>query len=319
MLQEFRTPAGYFLVVNDEDLTCGVFRGEVGNVTPELIRSTGLTVTGVAFLGQDVRPTTTQEGLTVLATRAGAIYVPYVISDPGGRPSEKKGIQLSVKVATDQFPVYVHHFRSAREFVQGLDARAKQFYRIVMMGGDIPRIDVMGVRVALPHARIYQTRPSAAAPEQDRSSVRAADLLEQPGGDAMAKNPVYMARVLLRRLDFSGMERLPLNFDLNSQDLEFIRTFLGVMLRNEHGSEELTRHRSGIQQLIVLYDLVAVVLSRDRGRLEEALTAGISPELTQKVLPVVQKQRGAATSREEEIALWEFEYRLGGGGEAERG
>lgn len=314
MLQEFKTPAGYYLVVDDDDLRCGVFRGEVDNVTPELIRSTGLVVTGVAFLGQDVRPALPTEGLVLLPTRSGSIQVPYFITGEGGHTSDKKGIQLSVKVATDQFPVFVQHFASAREFVQGLDARGKGIFRIVMIGGTVSRIDVMSVRVALPGARVYQTRATVAASESERATVRAADLMDQPGGDAMAKNPVYMARVLLRRLDFPGMERIPVNFDLNTQDLEFIQAFLNVMLHNEHGAEELKRYSGAIEDLIAFYGLVRVVLLRDRQKLEEALAGGMPRGLMLKVLPFVQKQRSRSASREEEIVLWEFEYRLSGKG-----
>ena len=309
-LREFRTPGGYYLVVDEENLACGVYRGKVDVVTPEQIRISGVRVTGVVFLGTGVQPLVSEEGLSLLPVRARSIAVPYRVGGDG----ERKLLQLNVRVMTDQFPVHVRHFSDVRGFLRDLSEVDRKNYRIVIIGPDVPRIDSMGVRVAFPHARIFQAKSSAETVPPVPARVRAADLIDRPGMDHVSRNPVYMARVLLRRLDYAGMERLPVDYDLSSQDVEFVRAFIDVMYRNDTKNPELSRQHERIGKLSDFYRLIDLVIRKDREGIDLEVERGVGGDVAGKLLPFLRKQRERAKGREEEIALWELEYRLGGGG-----
>lgn len=309
-LREFRTPGGYYLVVDEENLACGVYRGKIDVVTPEQIRISGVRVTGVVFLGAGVQPLVSDEGLSLLPVRARSIAVPYRVGGEG----ERKLLQLNVRVMTDQFPVLVRHFSDVRGFLRDLSDGDRRNYRIVIIGPDVPRIDSMGVRVAFPHARIFQAKSNAEPAPPVPARVRAADLIDRPGMDHVSRNPVYMARVLLRRLDYAGMERLPVDYDLSSQDVEFVRAFIDVMYKNDTKNPELSRQHERIGKLSDFYRLIDLVIRKDREGIDMEVDRGVGSDVAGKLLPFLRKQRERAKGREEEIALWELEYRLGGGG-----
>ncbi|EHQ04644.1 hypothetical protein [Leptonema illini] len=309
-LREFKTPGGYFLVVDEQSLACGVYRGKMDVVTPEQIRISGVKVTGVVFLGAGVQPLVGEEGLSLLPVRSRSIAVPY----RAGGDSDRKLLQLNVRVITDQFPVYVRHFSDVRGFLRDLSDLDRKNFRIVILGPDVPRIDSMGVRVAFPHARIFQAKSGSEQAPPVPARVRAADLIDRPGMDHVSRNPVYMARVFLRRLDYAGMERLPVDYDLSSQDVEFIRAFIDVMFKNDTKNPELSRQHERIGRLSAFFRMIDLVIRKDREGIDREVETGIGNDVASRLLPFLRKQRERARGREEEIALWELEYRLGGGG-----
>ncbi len=307
-LKEFRTPGGYFILVDESTLSCGVYRGQVENVSSEQIRGSGVQVTGVVFLGAGVQPLLASEGLSLLPVRGRSIAVPYRVGDEGDRHH----LQLSVRVVTDQFPVYVRHFDNVRGFLRDIGDDERKIYRILILGPDVQRIDAMGVRVAFPRGRIFQARGNAEAPPPLPARVRAVDLVDRHGMDHVSQNPVYMARVLLRRLDFAGMERLPVDYDLSSEDVAFIRAFLDIMYRNETQNPELVKQHERIGKLSDFYRMVDLIIRKDREGIDQEVEQGIPEDVASRLLPFLRKQRERVSSREEEIALWELEYRLAG-------
>lgn len=307
-LREFETPGGYFLVVDEESLACGVYGGKIDAVTPEQIRISGVRVTGVVFLGADVQPLVEMEGLSLLPVRSRSIAIPYRV----GGDSDKKLLRLNVRVIADQFPVYVRHFSDVREFLRDLSDLDRKNFQIVILGPDVRRIDTMGVRVAFPHARIFQAKSGSEKPPAIPAQVRAADIIDRPGMEHVSRNPVFMARVLLRRLDYAGMERLPVDYDLSSQDVKFIRAFIDVMLKNEANNPELLREHERIGRLSVFFRMIDLVIRKDREGIDREIEAGIGNDVANRLLPFLRKQRERARGREEEIALWELEYRLRG-------
>lgn len=309
-LREFRTPGGYYLVVDEQTLACGVYRGKMDVVTADQIRISGVRVTGVVFLGAGVQPLIAEDGLSLLPVRSRSIAVPYRVGGDG----ERKLLQLNVRVITDQFPVFVRHFSDVRGFLRDLSDVDRKNFRIVILGPDVPRIDSMGVRVAFPHARIFQAKSSTEQAPAVPARVRAADLIDRPGMDHVSRNPVYMARVLLRRLDYAGMERLPVDYDLSSQDVEFISAFIDVMYKNETKNPELSRQNERIGRLAAFFRMIDLVIRKDREGVDREVEKGVGKDVAGKLLPFLRKQRERVKGREEEIALWELEYRLGGGG-----
>lgn len=309
-LREFRTPGGYFIAVDEESLSCGVYRGRVDGVSVEQVRASGVKVTGVLFLGNAVQPISGEDGFMLLPVRSGSIAVPY----RSGPEGDRKVIQLNVRVVADQFPVFIRHSPEVREFLKNLSEVDRKKFRIVVLGPDVLRIDTVGARVAFPHARVFQTVAEGRKSPTVPARVRAVDLMGRPGMEHMSQNPVYMARVLLRRLDFKGMERLPIDYNLSREDVEFIRAFIDVMYKNERGSRELTENHERIGQLMKFYRIIDLIIRMERDQLDREVEAGLDQQVVSNLLPFLRKQRQRAKTKDQEIAFWELEYRLAGKG-----
>lgn len=101
------------------------------------------------------------------------------------------------------------------------------------------------------------------------TNVRATDLVKQSGAEELAKNPTFLARIYLRKLEWTNMRNLPYKMLLKREDSVNISTFLKVMLKNENNKKELDDNKPSIKTLEEFYNLLTIFLSYDKDAVEE--------------------------------------------------
>lgn len=310
-LIEFRTLAGYYIVVDEPTLSCAVYRGKIETVTVEQVQKSDIQVPVIVFIGSHVRPMVDEDGLVLLPVDSSKILVRYWAGSEASRKKGKeKALQLKPKVLTDQFPVMIFWYADTRIFLDQINNRNRNRYKILVMGADVPSVDGVGLRAALPMSRIFQSSNYESVSEKIPEKVRADDLIQRSGIGQVAQNPVYMARVLLRRLDFAGVAQLAVDLDIVPRDVEFIAAFLETMYKNETRNPELEKYKVPIGDLRHFFSIVQLVFNRDRIGIDHELDAGVNSVVAGYLMPFLEKLQKSGLKSEDEIAVWEIQYRL---------
>ena len=262
-------------------------------------------IPGVLFIGRSFEPALEVDQFVLVANRSRRLVIPYRLGESRGRH-----LLLPCTSAADHFPVVVAYFDSARQLMDAGGRYRGAPWRYVVLEPQVPRIDLMSLKVHRPELKTFLLKEEGAAePAAAEETVRATDIIKQGGGSEHASNPVFQARLYLRQLDLHRMEDLPVRFTLKGQEVEFIRTFLAIMIENERDSPELVRVQDDLRRLDHFYRLLYVALA-DPDQFDKELAGGLEIAVARMLLPVVKNMRSSSSQREEQIRCWEWEYRL---------
>ena len=310
---ELVTRAGHVIKVKPARSTCIVYMDN----EPEVVQLAGgrstmdQVVPFVVFLGEDFQLRLDPGHVELVDSRRGRVAIPYAL---GGGPD--RFISISCHSRVDQFPVQVQHYPSVKQFM----AREGEGhpYRYMVLDQNISRIDMVTLKVKNPDARILilreevrqEVKPKPRASELAPDRVRATDLAGGGGGSEFSNNPVFNARVHLRNLHLDRVKNLLNEFDMSVEEIEFIRTFLGIMIKNDQQKSELAEFEAELRRIDELYRLSARIVARDQDGFEQELEQGIDPVVAEDLGRLIARKRAAASNKEEEIQYWEWEYRL---------
>lgn len=312
-LQDFeRTTRGGFLIkIKPARRTCVVYSGG----SPEQVNgargdSIEQSIPYVVFLGARFQPALDTGQILLAECRRGRIAIPYRMQGRG----DLRALSISTASQSDQFPVQVQHYTGVRQFLSREGEGHP--YRYIVVDPELPRIDLVTLKFKNPEARILilKVESEAAAPrpaaEIDHNKVRATDLAKSGGAAELGANPVFQARIHLRNLELTQVRDLLLQGRLAGGDLQFVRTFLGIMIRNDQNKSELQSVRDGLQRLDDLYRFADMVLSGDEAALDAALGGELAEETRDSLRTFIAKQSRGSTDKETELRLWEWDLRL---------
>lgn len=305
---EERTRGGVLIKIKPARLHCIVFfqnKPENSSIDGSMEQ----TIPAIAFIGKNFSLTLPVGEISLVPSRGGRLAVPYRLSSSPG----DKHLSLSCGSASDQFPVLLKHYESPRQFLSGEGSGHP--FRYLVLDQSVPRIDMVTLKVKNPEAQmlIVQENKSPGYNKPAQSPVapenmRATDIAEQGGGDS--RNPVFMARIYLRNLNLDQVRQLLFDFDLKAEEVEFIRTFLRIMIKNENGKRELQSVQSRLEVLDELYRLSGIILSGRYDHFNHELDKGLRSDVAGEVRALVSNYRLKAVRKEDEIRYWEWEYRI---------
>lgn len=238
--------------------------------------------------------------------KKGRLLIPY--GGLAGGESSRLGLPCPPDV--DQFPAVVRGVSSVRDLLAGPPSPTKM--RFIVVDDSVPRIDLITLKVKQAQAQVLVVHAPEAAVvgKPDHRKVRASDLLSTGQGDEeLQQNPVFMARVHLRNLELPRVRDLLVEFEMSGEEVQFIRTFLQLMIRNDRGLEDLKAARNELAHIDELYRVAEVLISGDRPAFDRELE-NVAPDLARDLLPLVARRRARAPTREDQIYFWECEFRL---------
>lgn len=266
-------------------------------------------IPGVVFIGRSFSPVLTQNEFVLVFNRSRRLVIPYRLADGRAR-----SLLLPCGSAADQFPVIVAYFDSTRALVDQGSLFKGPPWRYAVLEPGVSRIDLMSLKVHRPELKTFLLKEEGGATHETTAAmaeqkVRATDIIEQTGGGHNTSNPVFQARLHLRQLALDRMLELPAKFTLKTEEVEFIRTFLNLMIKNERNTAELVPVQGELKHLDQFYGLLSVAL-KDPDQFDRALEQGLASDLASYLLPVVRNMRSNTQDREQQIRYWEWEYRL---------
>jgi hypothetical protein len=227
---------------------------------------------------------------------------------------EQKNLRLRCPSASDQFPAYIFWYASVKEAYSVLMRKAKN--QFVILSPNIPKIDLITLNVKFPNVKILILHPSeseiqADAAVKSQAEIRAADLFKTGGAESLTGDPVFLARIHLRNLDLEASRDLIIQYNLTLDEIQFIRTFLTAMVRNERNDKDLIAAKEELISIDEMYRLAAILMKDEKRVFDAELDRGMRSRTASFLIPVVIKLRKNAKNKDDEIYLWECEYRLG--------
>lgn len=297
MKADFKTHAGLRLIVNG--WTCEVQR--IGSPPKEHPLPEVIFVGGLLRASDEGRPPEP----VLFQVKKGRLLIPYG-GLAGGEPGR---LGLPCPPDVDQFPAVVRGVAAVRDVLSGQPSPTK--LRFIVVDDSVPRIELITLKVKQPQAQVLVVHaPEAAASgKPDHSKVRASDILSTGQGDELQQNPVFMARVHLRNLELARVRDLLVEFEMSAEEVQFVRTFLQLMIRNDRGLEDLKSARAELVHIDELYRVAGILVSGDREAFDRELE-NVAPDLARDLLPLVARRRASAPGREDQIYFWECEFRL---------
>lgn len=167
----------------------------------------------------------------------------------------------------------------------------------------IERKDIVRIKGKFPFSRVIVFRPEEAAPirieelengQGSQKALRAADYSAANNVVQFAGNPVFAARVFLRKLDWNRMYALPLYGKIRYEDMRLIISFVQTMITKAQSSPELSSHQSDLLDLAMFYQGLDIIYRFEMSAVREwkERNGEKSPELIKKVFRSVEAQAG---------------------------
>jgi hypothetical protein len=318
--EERKTPAGYLVKVRLNKMTYVVFTPK-GPEIPKGAKNNSIIVQvpRVVFLGDDFNLSHFRLGeLSFVNVKSGKLVIPY----QHGASREIKTIFLNTGSASDILPVIVHHFNSPKEINQLTDDH-QDFHHIVADEG-LQRNDMVSLKIRFPTVNILILKkkmsssqdPKTALPTDEKGMEKHIDenanvAIRASGGNLnmQSDNPVFLSRIHLRNMELDKVKQLLFDFNLSSEDVVFIRTFLDVMIRNVNQKEDLEANKEKLTTLDEIFRLSEMIIKHNETDFEIELEKGLSKDVAYMVYALLEKFQENASNIEEEIMFWEWKYR----------
>ncbi|MEM7179520.1 MAG: hypothetical protein AAF518_01300 [Spirochaetota bacterium] len=328
LYEERKTPAGYLVKVRLNKLTYVVFTPK-GPEVPKGAKNNSIIVPvpKVVFLGDDFNLSHFRLGeLSFVNVKNSKLVIPY----QHGGSKDIKYIYLNSGSASDILPVIIYHFNTVREVIKSSEG-GNSFHHIVSDEG-LHRNDMVTLKIRYPSVNILILKKKIVTVQEeirnkktqnqqententenavvDADKARAAEMASSSSNLNMhSENPVFLARIHLRNMELDKVKQLLFDFDLKSEDISFIRTFLSVMVKNVNQKEEFEVNKDRIKSLDEIFRLAILIINRSEDNFEEELEKGFSKDVAYMIYALLEKYQEQAVNIEEQIMLWEWKYR----------
>lgn len=212
--------------------------------------------------------------------------------------SDVRHYRLPVSVEIEMIPVMIFHFPA---YWPGPLPALNMGTRVFVFDGNVSPASIVRLKGKFPKSRAYvfqeenlgRVRLEANLGANAPSNARAVDYVIDDDADFVSKDPVFAARVFLRRLEFSSMRSLPLMAMINQGEIDKIITFLSLMLGNAEDSIELSPHKKKLNEVHQLYSAIRSVLMFDMPVVKRWQKAqkGINTALLEELIAVTKAQK----------------------------
>lgn len=210
-------------------------------------------IPSIVFIGDNfILPKTDRRAdFTLLKVLKEKVLIPFSWKDA----KKKRYLFIHIGPSLDLIPVKLLRVANVAVLVKELEAGLKPEYLVVdttITKGDIliikNRYAVASVVLVDETSETITVR-SANEPPDISDSRRATDIAKEININMMSNNPVFLARLHLRELNFSKVNQLLFDFDMPGNDAEYILSFLETMVRRAEEKEELAKNLGKIEAL----------------------------------------------------------------------
>jgi hypothetical protein len=140
---------------------------------------------------------------------------------------------------------------------------------------------------------------------------RAVDILKDVNINMLSQNPVFLARVHLRRMDLTKVNQLLLDFDLKIIETQYIIGFLNTMLSKVDNSEELRKEQDKLATLRDSFQFYLHLMNKDTAEIEKMIT---NTELKQSDIAtmstLIAKVKPLFPDSDSQVVFTDFENKI---------
>ncbi|EMY15082.1 hypothetical protein LEP1GSC043_4806 [Leptospira weilii str. Ecochallenge] len=323
LYEERKTPGGFLVKVRLAKMTYVVFT-QKGPEVPRGSKNNSIVVAvpRVVFLGSQFNLSHFRLGeLSFVNVKQSKLVIPYQHSNSG---NEVRTIFLNSGSDCDVLPVVVYHFQNSEDLIRSREEGVEMHH--LVLDESYPRQDLITLKIRFPSLNMLIIRKKVVAhkpPESpaetnkgkesgivDFNKVRAADIMDSGNLNIHSGNPVFLARIHLRRMDLEKVKQLLLDFQLKPEEVSFVRTFFAVMIRNEFEKDELKQIKQKLLNLDEGFRLAELILEMKVKEFEVELEKNFGPEIASMCYALLEKEQDRAEEEEKRIILWEWKLRV---------
>ncbi|MBN2040742.1 MAG: hypothetical protein JW864_11910 [Spirochaetes bacterium] len=196
----------------------------------------------LGFLGKNIRPVKTNlSEIIFYKISKGDIIIPY----DDLLINKRKYLFLRTYEDIDVVPLRViqveNIYRLVREIENGL------IFDYTIVDKNITDNEIIVIKNRCPSAEIFYSEEGDEKEDNTSGNNEADDAFENKNLNIMSNNPVFLARIHLKKLALSKVNQILLDFDISSLEAEYMLRFIEVLLSNKEGDEEIEKNRTKLE------------------------------------------------------------------------
>ena len=312
---EEKTPKGYIVKIFTDDDRYLIFDSRGGSVFKDGKKARPFhNVFKVLFLGPyfKVRNNYSQD-LSLVKVSRGNMVLPY----QDERESRRRYIFIETDAEIDMVPVKIMHFSNLGQLVKEIKRKEEQPHYIIV-DKTISKNDIIVIKNRCPDSNVLlasEAGPGGEAGEEDSTENTGEEKSEKEGVEdvdlnMLSRNPVFLARVHLRKMHLSRVKQLMLDFDLQAIDIEYIISFLQTMLENQDDSEEIKKYSGKIEELKTSFQFYYYLLQKDDEKIREMIETLENKNMLPSYFTIVSKVKLLFPGNEDQLLFTEYENML---------
>lgn len=300
---EITTAGGYLIKVKPSRMSYIVFQHNRPEIPPGQ-SSMEQPLANIGFIGSRFEMVHAVGQVVLAANQGFRLTIPYRIKGE----NYNRQVSLASYSRADQLPIRIALFESVKQFLS--KARSEYIYRYIVVDSEVPRVELGSLKIHNPEMQVLAVVIETTGEGKDINKIRATDVLNHEKAGDLVGNPVFLARIYLRNLELDRLKEMLLQKFIPGGDIQFIRTFLQLMIKNEQHKNELDAVKSQLLVLDELFRFESLLDASDTQKIQQELEKGIAPNIAAELIPLVSRRQAVAKDHEHEILNWEWEYRL---------
>lgn len=267
----------------------------------------------IVFIGEDFQiKTPLNQEFSFLKIVKEKITIPYI--DQSGNSQKYLFIDYSGEL--DLIPIKLMAFKDTSTLVREVEAISKPDF--IVVDRQIKKNDVIVIKNRYFNTRIIlaeeKNKENQSTRMEDKinqwSSTRATEVIEEININMMSNNPVFLARVHLRELNFSKVNQLLLDFDLSPIETEYIISFINTMLEKENSEDDIKKNAAKLETIRNSLQFYAALLSKSRDEVQKMIKNLSDPTMLASFTTLVAKVKPLYPSTDDQLQYTEFENML---------
>jgi hypothetical protein len=207
----------------------------------------------IAFFGKYLSPVVNVDSeLTFYKIIKNEIVVPYLEL----AHNKRKYLFLKSSENLDLIPVRVIKISSIYNLVRGIESGI--LFNYIVLDKSISKNEIVVIKNRCPSAVIIQTgiigeneededRDTWNKSEEDSFKEITSESELEKNLNIMSNNPVFLAKIHLKKLALSNVNQILLDFDISSLEAEYMLRFIETMLAGKELNEEIEKARPKLE------------------------------------------------------------------------
>jgi hypothetical protein len=270
----------------------------------------------IAFFGQFLTPVVNVDSeLTFYKIIKNEIVVPYVELVH----NKRKYLFLKSNESLDLIPVRVIKINSIYNLVRGIESGI--LFNYIVLDKSISKNEIVIIKNRCPSALIIQTgimgeneesenRVEGNKAEEDFEKTTSTENELEKNLNIMSNNPVFLAKIHLKKLALSNVNQILLDFDISSLEAEYMLRFIETMLAGKEHNEEIEKARPKLEAQADAFRFYIGLLNKSDAEIRKMIEKIDNINMVSAYSTLLAKVKLLFSKQEDILLLTEYENLL---------
>ncbi|MDY6967497.1 MAG: hypothetical protein SVR08_02405 [Spirochaetota bacterium] len=187
---------------------------------------------------------------------------------------------VKINKTIDLIPVLIYEFKDITALVREMEKGT--IPNTIVVDSNVHREDIVILKNRNPDATVVLAGEGDNKQKWERYKKndlnknynrRAVEETNEKNLNMMSENPVFLARIHLRKMDISKVNQLLLDFDISPLEAEYILQFIHTMLEKEIGDamDDIQKNRSKLMALVDSFQFYLSLLNKNSDEVKKMI------------------------------------------------